>query len=80
MSRCKSGNQRHWFTRRGSVGEASPVCVRCGAPNPKQRKQIERPVQDAHVITNPSTQSRTSQTGSLVTAIPFSVSAISSTA
>ena len=32
---CKAGNQRHWFTRRGSVGEASPVCVRCGVPNPK---------------------------------------------
>lgn len=28
------GSQRHWFTVRGHVGLRSPICVRCGAPNP----------------------------------------------
>lgn len=29
------GGQRHWFTVRGCVGLRSPICVRCGASNPK---------------------------------------------
>lgn len=35
--RC-AGHQRHWFTigarKAGHTGLRSPVCVRCGAPNP----------------------------------------------
>lgn len=34
MTRCPQ-HQRHWFTYYGRVGMASPVCVRCGAPNPR---------------------------------------------
>lgn len=29
------GHQRHWFTVRGAVGLRSPICVRCGAENPR---------------------------------------------
>ena len=28
---------RHWFAYWGYVGSSSPVCVRCGAPNPNYR-------------------------------------------
>lgn len=28
---------RHWFTYYGQVGSSSPVCRRCGAPNPAYR-------------------------------------------
>lgn len=28
---------RHWFAFYGYVGSSSPVCVRCGAPNPGYR-------------------------------------------
>lgn len=30
------GNQRHWFSIRGQAYLRSPVCVRCGAPNPRR--------------------------------------------
>jgi hypothetical protein len=29
------GGVRHWFTRRGSVGERLAYCDRCGAVNPR---------------------------------------------
>lgn len=32
-SRCKY-HSRHWFSVYGAVGLRSPVCRRCGAPNP----------------------------------------------
>ena len=32
--RCP-GHGRHWFSVRGHVGLRSPICVRCGAANPK---------------------------------------------
>lgn len=34
MARC-GGHQRHWFSIRGQAYLRSPVCVRCGAPNPR---------------------------------------------
>jgi hypothetical protein len=30
---------RHWFAYFGEVGSSSPVCVRCGAPNPHYRPE-----------------------------------------
>lgn len=27
----------HWFAYYGVVGSSSPICVRCGAPNPRYR-------------------------------------------
>jgi hypothetical protein len=36
MSRCPV-QARHWFAYYGYVGSSSPVCVRCGAPNPNYR-------------------------------------------
>jgi hypothetical protein len=33
-TRC-TGGARHWFTVVGAVGLRSPVCRRCGAPNPR---------------------------------------------
>lgn len=33
-SRCP-GHQRHWFSVHGQAYLRSPVCVRCGAPNPR---------------------------------------------
>jgi hypothetical protein len=32
---------RHWFTVHGAVGLRSPVCVDCGAPNPKPLSEEE---------------------------------------
>lgn len=29
------GNARHWFSVHGQAYLRSPVCVRCGAPNPR---------------------------------------------
>jgi hypothetical protein len=29
------GNARHWFSFYGMPGYRSPVCVRCGTPNPR---------------------------------------------
>jgi hypothetical protein len=29
------GNGRHWFSEYGSAGFVVPMCVRCGAPNPR---------------------------------------------
>lgn len=29
------GHSRHWFSVHGQAYMRSPVCVRCGAPNPK---------------------------------------------
>lgn len=29
---------RHWFTYYGFPGSSSPVCLRCGAPNPRYRR------------------------------------------
>ena len=40
-SRCP-GNARHWFAIPGYVGYRSPVCVRCGAPNPRPLSATER--------------------------------------
>lgn len=34
MNRCPN-RTRHWFSLHGMVGVRSPVCVRCGAPNPR---------------------------------------------
>lgn len=40
MSRARTGSRdpmcwyRHWFAYTGQVGTSSPVCVRCGEPNP----------------------------------------------
>lgn len=33
-SRCP-GHMRHWFSVHGQAYLRSPVCVRCGAPNPR---------------------------------------------
>jgi hypothetical protein len=32
----------HWFTYYGWVGSSSPVCVRCGAPNPRYDADLQR--------------------------------------
>lgn len=37
MNKCK-GHLRHWFTKRGAVGEYLDKCVRCGAPNPRSTR------------------------------------------
>jgi hypothetical protein len=29
------GYGRHWYTAPGTIGLRSPVCTRCGAPNPR---------------------------------------------
>lgn len=34
MSRCP-GHMRHWFSMPQSPGLRTPVCVRCGAKNPR---------------------------------------------
>jgi hypothetical protein len=34
MPRCP-GHQRHWYSIHGQAYLRSPVCVRCGHPNPK---------------------------------------------
>lgn len=34
MNSCP-GYARHWFSIHGQVYLRSPVCVRCGAPNPR---------------------------------------------
>lgn len=34
-SRCP-GYARHWFAPKGGVYVRSPICVRCGARNPKE--------------------------------------------
>jgi hypothetical protein len=34
MSRCPA-MERHWFTVWGRTGLRSPVCMNCGAPNPR---------------------------------------------
>jgi hypothetical protein len=34
VSTCFS-HARHWFSLFGCVGARTPVCVRCGAPNPR---------------------------------------------
>lgn len=34
MGSCH-GYQRHWFSIYGQAYLRSPVCVRCGAPNPR---------------------------------------------
>lgn len=39
-SRCP-GHRRHWFVLHGSPGARTPVCVRCGAENPKPLKPDE---------------------------------------
>ncbi len=39
-SRCP-GHGRHWFTLHGIPGGRTPVCVRCGAENPKPLKPDE---------------------------------------
>lgn len=39
-SRCP-GHGRHWFTLHGVPGGRTPVCVRCGAENPKALKPDE---------------------------------------
>jgi len=39
-SRCP-GHRRHWFTLHGAPGARTPVCVRCGAENPKPLKEEE---------------------------------------
>lgn len=39
-SRCP-GHRRHWFTLHGTPGARAPVCVRCGAVNPKPLKPPE---------------------------------------
>lgn len=36
-----SKRTRHWFTRRGYVGDYQATCVRCGAPNPRFRAEGE---------------------------------------
>jgi hypothetical protein len=35
------GNFRHWFSFYGWPGFRSPVCVRCGAPNPRPLGETE---------------------------------------
>jgi hypothetical protein len=35
---CKTGG-RHWYAYYGWVGSSSPVCVRCGEPNPNYRRE-----------------------------------------
>jgi hypothetical protein len=35
------GHGRHWFALHGQVGLRSPVCVRCGAPNPRPLSEGE---------------------------------------
>lgn len=40
MSRCP-GHGRHWYTVHGAVGLRSPVCVRCGDPNPRPLSEDE---------------------------------------
>jgi hypothetical protein len=37
MTRGMWCGRRHWFAYYGSPGTSSPVCVRCGAPNPRYR-------------------------------------------
>ena len=38
---CANYNSRHWFSFYGCPGYRSPVCVRCGAPNPRPLSQAE---------------------------------------
>lgn len=38
--RCP-GHRRHWFVLYGEPGSRVPVCVRCGADNPKPLKDDE---------------------------------------
>ena len=38
MSRPLICGARHWFAYYGWPGSSSPVCVRCGAPNPRYDK------------------------------------------
>ncbi len=37
MARCRNTWVRHWFAYWGEVGTSSPVCRRCGEPNPNYR-------------------------------------------
>lgn len=38
---CTTGNLRHWFNVYGNPGLRSPICVRCGAPNPRKLTDTE---------------------------------------
>jgi hypothetical protein len=38
--RCLGG-ARHWFTVYGRVGRRSPICRRCGSPNPRPLSAAE---------------------------------------
>lgn len=46
MSACP-GHYRHWFTAPDSIGIRTPVCQRCGEPNPKWTAEDQR-VWDSH--------------------------------
>jgi hypothetical protein len=37
----KSCERRHFFAYYGWVGSSSPVCRRCGHPNPKYRPELD---------------------------------------
>lgn len=50
-SRCP-GHARHWFVLHGMPGARTPVCVRCGAPNPKPLKPDEWDELEAMVRAN----------------------------
>jgi hypothetical protein len=38
--RC-TGGARHWFSLAGLTGVRTPVCVRCGEPNPRKLSDAE---------------------------------------
>lgn len=40
MNRCR-GHSRHWFSVYGMPGLRSPVCRRCGEPNPRPLDESE---------------------------------------
>jgi hypothetical protein len=42
MSHCGNSHSRHWFTVYGNPGLRSPVCRRCGIPNPRPLTEIEQ--------------------------------------
>ena len=41
MSRCGNFYVRHWRIAFGTVGMRTPVCSRCGSPNPKPLAEDE---------------------------------------
>jgi len=41
MARCAGFYGRHWFIAPRTIGLRTPVCIRCGSPNPRRLTESE---------------------------------------